>query len=408
MDEYAPHAVESLIRIKNDAMSTVMGSIFSQRMGALLRKEFSQIRRDKRLAFSLVAPPILQLLLFSLVLNATVSNLKLGIIDESRTPESRGLTSTLTDSKSFKLSGYFYDVNKLGDAISRGDVDAGVVIPQDYARDLHRGKPVTVQLLLNAMNANTAAIAQGYAEGVIQTYNLGLATDAVRPKIVAIPVSAVSRRGIATLTGAFLYNPGLIGTWFIVTGLLGLLLILNGSMVAATAMVKEREAGTIEQLLMSPAGTYEIIIAKIAPLFLLFFLMVLFSTALIKIAFDVPFHGGLTIVWAASALCVLSGIGVGTVIATFTHSAYQAQLTSFFVNPLLTTAAGAITPAEAIPGWMQPLVKINPIRHFSVIARSSMIKGSGFETLWPDFLILSIFTVVMVSLSVWRFRKQLS
>jgi len=386
----------------------VMGSIFSQRMGALLRKEFSQIRRDKRLAFSLIAPPILQLLLFSLVLNATVSNLKLGIIDDSRTPESRGLTSTLTESKSFKLAGYFYDVNKLGDAISRGDVDAGVVIPHDYAKDLHRGNPVTVQLLLNAMNANTAAIAQGYAEGVIQTYNLGLATDAVRPKLLSIPVAAVSRRGIATITGAFLYNPGLIGTWFIVTGLLGLLLILNGSMVAATAMVKEREAGTIEQLLMSPAGTYEIIIAKIAPLFFLFFLMVLFSTALIKIAFDVPFHGGLAIVLAGSALCVLSGIGVGTVIATFTHSAYQAQLTSFFVNPLLTTAAGAITPAEAIPGWMQPLVKINPIRHFSVIARSSMIKGSGFGTLWPDFLVLSIFTVVMVSLSVWRFRKQLS
>ncbi len=173
-------------------------------------------------------------------------------------------------------------------------------------------------------------------------------------------------------------------------------------------MVKEREAGTIEQLLMSPAGTYEIIIAKIVPLFLLFFLMVLFSTALIKIAFDVPYHGGLMIVLAGSALCVLSGIGVGTVIATFTHSAYQAQLTSFFVNPLLTTAAGAITPAEAIPGWLQPLVRINPIRHFSVIARSSMIKGTGFETLWPNFLVLGTFTVIMVSASVWRFRKQLS
>ena len=382
-------------------------------MGALLRKEFSQIRRDKRLAFSLVMPPIMQLLLFSLVLNATVSNLKLGIIDESRTPESRGLTSTLTESKSFKLAGYFYDVNKLGEAISKGDVDAGVVIPYDYAKDLHRGRPVSVQLLLNAMNANTAAIAQGYAEGVIQTYNAGLGTDSVQPgsmqgKMLSIPVGAVSRRGIATITGAYLYNPGLIGTWFIVTGLLGLLLILNGSMVAATAMVKEREAGTIEQLLMSPAGTYEIIIAKIAPLFFLFFLMVLFSTALIKVAFDVPYHGGLLIVLAGSALCVLSGIGVGTVIATFTHSAYQAQLTSFFVNPLLTTAAGAITPAEAIPTWMQPLVKINPIRHFSVIARSSMIKGTGFGTLWPNFLVLGIFTFIMVSLSVWRFRKQLS
>src|SRR5271155_2018737 len=120
-------------------MKNVMGSVFSQRMGALLRKEFSQIRRDKRLAFSLIAPPILQLLLFSLVRNATVSNLKVGIVDESRTPESRGLTSTLTESKSFKLAGYFYDVNKLGGAISRSDLDAGLVIPRDYAKDLQRG-----------------------------------------------------------------------------------------------------------------------------------------------------------------------------------------------------------------------------------------------------------------------------
>jgi ABC-2 type transport system permease protein len=159
---------------------------------------------------------------------------------------------------------------------------------------------------------------------------------------------------------------------------------------------------------MSPAGTYEIIIAKIAPLFFLLFLMVLFATALIKIVFDVPFHGNILVVLGGAALCVLSGIGIGTVIATFTHSAYQAQLTSFFVNPLLTTASGAITPAEAIPNWLQPLVRINPIRHFSVIARSSMIKGSGIETLWPNFLVLSVFTLIMVSLSVWRFRKQLS
>src|SRR5271163_1672461 len=175
---------------------------FGYRLRALLRKEFAQIRRDRRLAMSLIIPPTLQLLLFSFVLNATVSNLKLGIIDDSRTPESRALTSTLTESKSFKLAGYYYSVDKLGDAISRGDVDAGVLIPFTYAKDLQRGRPVTVQLLLNAMNANTAAIAQGYAEGVIQTYNLGLATDAVRPKMLAIPVSAVSRRGIATLTGA--------------------------------------------------------------------------------------------------------------------------------------------------------------------------------------------------------------
>ncbi len=385
-----------------------MGLLFSHRFLALLKKEFAQIRRDRRLAMSLIVPPTLQLLLFSLVLNATVSDLKLGIIDDSHTPESRSLTSTLTESKSFKLAGYYFDVNQLGDAISRGDLDAGVVIPKGYAKDLRRGRPVTVQFLLNAMNANTAAIAQGYAEGVVASYNADLPDEGIHADFRQIAANDVSRKGQAQLTSAYLYNPGLVGSWFVVTGIFGLLLILNGSMVAAVAMVKEREVGTIEQLLMSPAGTYEIIVAKMAPLFFVLFLMVLFATALIKIAFDIPFHGDILVLFAGAALCVLSGIGLGTVIATFTHSAYQAQLTSFFVFPLLTTVSGAITPAEAIPRWLQPLVVINPIHHFSVIARSSMIKGSGFEAIWPNFMVLFVFTLIMVSASVWRFRKQLS
>jgi len=377
-------------------MKKLLNFLLGYRLRALLRKEFTQIRRDRRLAISLIVPPTLQLLLFSVVLNATVSNLNLGVVDESRTPESRDLIAALTESKSFRLSGYYNSPNQLGDAISQGKMDAGVVIPQDFTKDLKRGRSVTVQFLLNAMNANTAAIAQGYAEGVIKTWNQGL-----------VNLSPVSfHKGSALLTSAYLYNPGLVNSWFVVTGIL--LLILNGSVVAATSMVKEREAGTIEQLLMSPAGTYEIIIAKIFPLFLLLLVMVVVATGLIKVVFGVPFEGSLITLFAGAALCVLSGIGIGTVIATFTHSAQQAQLTSFFVNPLLTTASGVITPSEAIPGWMQPLVAINPIHHFSVIARSSMIKGSGIETLWPNFLVLATFTFIMVAASVLRFRKQLS
>src|SRR5580698_6890648 len=193
----------------------------SYRLRALLRKEFAQIRRDRRLAMSLIIPPTLQLLLFSFVLNATVSDLKLGIIDDSRTPESRGLTSTLTESKSFKLAGYYYDVGKLGDAISRGDIDAGVLIPFTYARDLQRGRPVTAQLLLNAMNANTAAIAQGYAEGVIRTYNASLPTDGLHAKFTQIAAPDVTRKGQVQIVPSYLYNPGLVGSWFVVTGIFG-------------------------------------------------------------------------------------------------------------------------------------------------------------------------------------------
>ena len=158
---------------------------------------------------------------------------------------------------------------------------------------------------------------------------------------------------------------------------------------------------------LSPA-TAEIIIAKMAPLFVLLLLMVIVATAFIRFAFNVPFHGNLLVIFCGASLCILSGIALVTVIATFSRSAQQAQLTSFFVNPLLTKASGAVTPAEAVPQWLQPLVWVNPIRHFSVIARSNMIKGTGFTPLWPNFLVLGLFTLMLVVLSVWRFRKMLS
>ncbi len=381
---------------------------FASRLRALIRKEFNQIRRDRRLAMSLIVPPTLQLLLFGFALNSTVSDLRLGVIDDSRTPESRELRAVMSESKSFRLAGNYASIKQLSNAISRGDLDAGLVIPYDYARNLQRGRQTDVQVLLNAVNANTAAIGQGYAEGVIQSYNRNLLQNGgIHAEFRQIAGFDLSRRGQVTLQPAFLFNPGLVNSWFIATGTFGVLLILNGSLVASTAMIKERERGTVEQLLMTPSGTAEIIIAKIAPLFGLLLLMVLFATTLLKVAFAVPFRGNLLLVLSGAALCVLGGIGIGTFIATFTKSAQQAQLMSFFVNPPLASLSGALTPVEAMPHWMQPLTVLNPIRHFGVITRGALLKGSGMAELWPNFLALFLFTLVLLSLSVWRFRKQL-
>lgn len=381
---------------------------FFPRLVALIRKEFNQIRRDRRLAISLIVPPTLQLLLFGFALDATVSNLRLGVVDDSHTPESRELVATMTESRSFRLTHAYLSVNDLGAAISRGDLDAGLVIPYDYARSLQRGRQAVVQVLLNAVNANTAAIAQGYTAGIIQSYNRSLLqASGIHAQFKQITSNYVSRRGRITLLPAFLFNPGLESSWFIVTGVFGVLLILNGSLIASTAMIKEREAGTVEQLLMTPAGTAEIIIAKITPLFLLLLLMVLFATALMKLVFGVPFHGSLLLVLSGAALCVLCGIGIGTFIATFTKSAQQSQLMSFFVNPPLASLSGALTPVEAMPHWMQPLTLANPIRHFSLIARGALLKGSGLAELWPNLLALALFTLCLLAFSVWRFRKQL-
>ena len=389
-------------------MTNPFQNVLNQRFRALVGKEFNQIRRDRRLMISLILPPILQLTLFGFALSAAVSNVRLGVVDESKTPESRELIATLTESESFRLGGYYFSVDELGDSISQAKVDAGVVIPYDYARDLHRGHSTTVQFLLNATNANTATISQAYAEGIIQTYNAGLQSMGIHASLKHVAASEISRRGQVQLMPAFIYNPGLVDSWFIATGVFGLLLILNSSLVASAAMVKEREAGTMEQLIMSPASTSEIIVAKIVPLFALLCVMMVIALGVLKFVFHIPFHGSLPYVVFGGMLCILSGISIGTVIATFSKSAQQAQLTAFFINPPMVSLSGALNPVEAMPRWMQPLTIINPIHHFATIVRGGMLKGSGFVALWPNFLALLIFTIVLVSLSIWRFRKQLS
>lgn len=379
-----------------------------RRVRALILKEFNQIRRDRRLVLSLIIPPVLQLTLFGFALSATVSNLRLGVVDESRTPESRELVAVLTQSRSFRLGGYYTTAEQLGTAISQAKLDAGVVIPYQYARDLQRGRSTTVQFLLNAVNANTATIGQAYAEAVLQRYNEDLRRAGVQAGVDGTAAGGPSRRGLVRLMPAFLFNPGLVDSWFIATGVFGLLLILNSSLISSAAMVREREAGTIEQLLMSPASTAEIIVAKITPLFLLLCLMMLLAIAVLKIVFRVPFHGGLPFVLFGGVLCILSGISLGTVIATLSKSAQQAQLTAFFVNPPLTSLSGALNPVEAMPDWLQPLTVLNPIHHFATIMRGATLKGIGIATLWPNVLALLLFTLILVALSIWRFRKQLS
>jgi len=377
------------------------------RIRALIHKELHQVRRDKRLAISLIVPPTVQILLFGFALDATVSNLRLGVIDWSRTPESRELVSSFTESKSFRLGGYYSSNRDIENAIGRGDLDAGIIVPYEFAREIHRGRPIDVQVLLNASNANTATIAQGYAEGLIASYNQQLAASGVHAAVRVVGPAPLPSRGIINSVTAFLYNPGLVNSWFIVTGTFGVLLILNGSLVASTAMIKERERGTVEQLLMTPASTTDIVVAKITPLFLLLMVMVLLAVGVMRLGFDVPVRGNMLLVILSAALCVLCGIGMGTFLATFTKSAQQAQLTAFFINPPLATLSGSMTPVEAMPSWMQPVTWLNPIRHFGIITRAVLLKGSGIDVLWPHFLALMGFTLVMLSLSIWRFRKQL-
>src|SRR5262245_56310493 len=216
------------------------------RFCSLALKELRQIRRDKRLVLSLIIPPVVQLLVFGLALDPEVKDLRVGIVDESRTAESRELVSAITENRTLRLKSAYPTPAALEPAIADGSLDLGVVIPHEFARQLARGQTADVQVLINGVNANTAQLAQGHVLAAVAWLNQ-------KPGVVA-PVQ---------LKTALLYNPGLDNTWFTVTGVLGALIVLNGSLVAASAMIKEKERGTVEQLLMTPASAVEVVAAKI-------------------------------------------------------------------------------------------------------------------------------------------------
>lgn len=388
--------------------------ILKLRIWALFVKEFHQIRRNRRLVILLIIPPTLNIILFGLALNPTFENLRLGVVDYSRTTESRELVSAFTEGLVFKTNAYYASAEELGQAISRSELDAGLVVPRDFAEKRARRETVDVQLLVDAVNANTATIAGGYAARIIASLNQKIAiSQPPRPQPTTDTPSDVSfvtnPAGRATVTPRLtvLYNPGLKGSWFITTGMIGLLLVLQGSVVSSASLVREKEIGTVEQLLMTPAGSSEIIIAKVAPLFLLLGLDIGLALGVAWLAFGVPVRGSLFLFFLAASLCVLCGIGLGMMIATFTRTQQQAQLMSFFTNPPLALLSGATTPIEAMPNWLQPMTAINPVKHFAIISRGILLKGIGVDVLYPQLLALAAIALVMVSVSAWQFRKQL-
>lgn len=371
--------------------------ILNWRFWALFFKELNEIRRNRRLVGMMLVPPTLNLALLGFAMNPEVTELRLGIVDESRTAQSRELISAFTESKSFIPAGHYRSIDELSHALSGGELEAGLVIPSDFATKRTRGEVADVQFLVDSVNSNTGSIAGGYAARIIGALNERIALN----RSSVQPARAVSRVSL-------FYNAGLQNSWFIVTGMIGMLLVMLGALVASASMVKEKEVGTVEQLLMTPAGSAEIILAKMAPIFVLLSLDIGLSAAVGSFVFSVPIRGSFGLLYVAGMLCVLSGIGIGTIIATFTRSQQQAQLMSFFVNPPLSMLSGATTPIEAMPDWMQPLTDLNPVKHFAVLARGVMLKGVGLDVLYPNFIALFVFTAILVGVSAWRFRKQLN
>jgi len=385
---------------------------FIRRYLALLAKEIEQLKRNRVLVIQLMLPPTIVLVIFGYALNPKVRHMRLGVVDESLTVESRNFVDSLSSNVDFDVKRRYLRTQDAEDALKSLDLDLFIVIPVDFARTLNRGQTAEVQVVIDAVDANTAKIAQGYMGLALQQYNGGVAsstTPQVGPQHMLSLINAshpAPPPGAPDVQAAFLYNPGLVTSWYYVTGVMSIIMFINASLVASALAVKEKETGTIEQLLMTPAQTGEMLMAKTTPVFVLMMVVLFLSLVVGMLVFGLPTRGSLVLFAAAGALAALAGIGIGVMIATVSKSQQQAQLLTFFVNPPLTLLSGATSPLENMPHFFQTLSYFDPLRYMVLIVRGVTLKMAPWDALWPNLLALTGFSIVLFAVSAWRFRKQ--
>ncbi|MEO1444661.1 MAG: ABC transporter permease [Cyanobacteria bacterium J06635_11] len=369
-------------------------SFLSPRLWPLMVKEVQQILKNKQIIFLLLFPPTVQLLIFGLALNPDVSRLSLGVVDYNNSPSSRDFVAALVANDSFDLRSYQTREADLGQQVRTGRLSTGLVIPPDFDRQLTAGKSANVQVFIDGVDANTAGIASGYIKQIINRYGQSLNNaDATVPVQTAVN---------------FLYNPGLLSSWFFVPGVMGVVLTLTGSLVSSATVIREKDVGTLEQLLMTPAAGWEILSAKIAPLFVLLMGDVLLASALARLVFHLPFRGNYFLFLGLSGIYVFVAIGIGILIATIARNQQQVILTSFFFNVPLIQLSGAIAPIESMPTFFRMLSFFDPLRHYVTIARALILKGVGISALLPEIAALVIFSILLLGVSINRFRTQLN
>ncbi|MBD2461107.1 ABC transporter permease [Oscillatoria sp. FACHB-1407] len=371
-----------------------LNRLLNSRLWALATKEVNQIIRNKQLIFLLVFPPTIQLLVYGFALNPEVHFLKLGVVDYANSIRSHELVSALTENRIFITQDYLFSEQALGEQVQQGQITAGLIIPPEFDRQLAESQTADVQVLIDGVDANTAGIAAGYISQITNQFSRRLSpevmTEVINPQVT------------------FLYNPGLDSSWFFIPGVTGVVLTLTSVLVSSSTVVREKDTGTLEQLLITPAEAWEILVAKIVPLFVLLMADIFLALAVGEVVFQVPFRGSFPLFLLISALYIFVGIGLGILLATISRNQRQVVLTSFFINLPLIQLSGAIAPIESMPLIFQHLSWLNPLRHYVAVIRGFLLKGVGVVELWQHVLALGAIAVILMAVSIKKFRTQLS
>jgi ABC-2 type transport system permease protein len=372
------------------------------RLRQLLGKELRQTLRDPRAKPVLFLAPIIQLLIFGYAVTTDVRNTKTFVVDRDRSADSRTLLSALTASGYFRITGVGERPADLTQALDHGDALIGIEIPRGFAADLGAGRQTSVQLLVDGSTANTANVALGYATRIISRYGLAQSAAAAARAGTAIPSAGVDLRARAW------YNPNLESRVYNVPGVIGLIVMLMSLMLTALAVVREREVGTLEQLMVSPLKPIELIVGKTLPSVLVAFLDLTLVTTVALLWFGIPFRGSVLVLVTSSLLYILCGLGVGLLISTVSRTQQEAFMSVFlFLFPAMILS-GLMFPVENMPLPIQYFTLLDPIRHFLVIVRGVFLRGAGWSVLYPQILTLLVMGVGALGFAATRFRKTIA
>jgi drug efflux transport system permease protein len=363
------------------------------RLTSLILKEFIQFSRNRVVLVLILFLYTGEVVNCTIALSYDVKHLPLAILDFDRTQESRSLERSFLAGDEFKLVGHPASEAEAGDMLQSGRASVAVILPAGFARDLARGTPASIQILLDGTNSNTAAIARGYALGVLDLFERSLSNIAGTAAAAVRPVLRVW------------YNPDLTFTRFMVLSMIGAAALMIGVIQPAASIVHERELGTIEQLMVTPITTGELFLAKTLPT-LLMGLLAVFPSLLIAWWFEVPLRGSLLLFLALTALYLLSAIGIGVLVAAVTRTLQQALLLGFFGLFPIMFLSGTFVPIKSMPVFLQRLSLLSPVRYYTDIILGVFLKGAGLAELWPQTLALLGIGSVLFGCSLLVFRRQ--
>ncbi len=373
----------------------------NSRLLSIIRKEFIQIFRDPRTLALILVMPIIQLFLLGYAATTNVKNVPIAVWDQSRSPESRALLDAFNAADYFKFAYEVHSQDEIQTLIEQGDVRGALVIPPDYALKLLEGD-AQVSMILDGSDATVGSTALSAAKLIGQSHSIKVLTEQAAHQ----GRSAAVQPPLDVRTQVW-YNPDLRSAYFMIPGVIGMVLYAIMAMLTATAVVRERERGTIEQLIVTPIRSWELIVGKVMPYVILGFFDLAEVLLIGHYWFGVPVRSNLFLVIATAGLLLLSSLGIGLFASTIANTQQEALLTVFVTILPGVFISGFLFPLEAMPRFLQIISYAIPLRYYLVIVRSLLLKGVGFAALRDEIISLALFGIIIMGAAALRFRKRL-